>query len=179
MEALTIQAERPTDFERVFTLVQLAFLNQPYSDQDEHFLVERLRKSPSFVPELSLVAESEGVILGHILLTKVTVGEGTTARTGLILAPIAVFPAWQNRGIGGQLIRAAHERAAALGFDFVVLTGHGDYYPRFGYERASQHGISFAFEVDDANAMVKELRPGGLDGVAGEVVLDPVFFEDI
>ena len=95
----------------------------------------------------------------------------------LALAPVSVLPEYQNKGIGGQLIVKAHERAIELGFRSVALIGHESYYPRFGYEPAVKFGIKFPFDVPSENCMVMELTANGLGGVKGMVEYPKEFFE--
>lgn len=154
---LNIRQETPNDFTQVYQVVKLAFANAEYSDHDEQNLVERLRSSSSFIPELSLVAELDGKIVGHILFTKLAVGNTTQ----LALAPLAVHPDFQCQGIGGQLIKKGHEIAAAMGYDYSILLGHPSYYPRFGYLPASRFGITSPFDVPDENYMAFDLSGKG------------------
>lgn len=165
-----IRQETQHDHEAVFELVKRAFENEVYSDHSEHFLVERLRQSEAFVPDLSMVAELDGRVVGYILLTKIQIKNDEASFASLALAPVAVLPEYQGKGIGGQLIAEAHERARALGFQSVVLLGHQHYYPRFGYKRTSEYGIKLPFEAPEENCMVLELLEGGLNGVSGTVV---------
>jgi predicted N-acetyltransferase YhbS len=173
---MVIQQEQPADYPAVFALVEEAFRDLEISDHTEQFLVERLRKSDAFIPELSLVAEEEGKIVGHILLTKLKIRDGQQEFESLSLAPVAVLPNHQRQGIGAMLIEEAHRVARNLGYTSVILVGHENYYPRFGYKRASTFGISFSFEVPDANAMAVELTENGLAGIRGTVVYPSAFF---
>jgi len=126
---LNIRQEVARDYAAVRGVTQRAFEGLAVSDQTEHRLVNRLRRSPYFVPELSLVAEVDGQIVGHILFTKVNIEkEGTPVKT-LTLAPVSVLPAYQRKGIGGKLIEEGHRIARSLGYDLIVLVGHEDYYP--------------------------------------------------
>ncbi|MEL7121554.1 MAG: N-acetyltransferase [Bacteroidota bacterium] len=172
-----IRQETATDHQEVFKLTEEAFLTMPYSDHTEHFLVERLRKSSAFIPELSLVAVLEDKIVGHILLTKVMLVNGTEKKEVLSLAPVGVLPAFQSKGIGSKLINKAHELAKDLGYKAVVLIGHEAYYPRFGYVQAHTKGIKFPFEVGKEHCMVIELVENGLNGVKGMVEYPKAFFE--
>ncbi|WP_299990464.1 N-acetyltransferase [uncultured Pontibacter sp.] len=173
---IQIRQEQPADYPAVFALVEQAFRELEISDHNEQFLVERLRQSDAFIPELSLVAADSGKIVGHILLTKLKIRSRDQEFRSLSLAPVAVLPAYQRQGIGGMLIQHAHQVARQLGYTSVILVGHENYYPRFGYKRASTFGITFPFEVPDANAMAVELVTNGLQGVSGEVVYPKEFF---
>lgn len=174
---IQIRQETTADHQDVFKLTEEAFLTMPYSDHTEHFLVERLRKSDAFIPELSLVAVSSDQIVGHILLTKVVVVNGEVRKEILSLAPVSVLPAFQSKGIGSKLINKAHQVAKDLGYKSVVLIGHEAYYPRFGYVQAHTKGIAFPFEVGKEHCMVLELVENGLEGVEGMVEYPKAFFE--
>ena len=165
-----IRRETQNDHEIVFELVKGAFANEAYSDHSEHFLVERLRQSEAFIPGLSMVAELDNRVVGYILLTKIQIKNDQKSFDSLALAPVAVLPEYQGKGIGGQLITEAHEQARALGFRSIVLLGHQHYYPRFGYKRSSEYSIRLPFEAPEENCMVLELLEGGLNGVSGTVV---------
>ena len=175
---MNIRTEVATDYLKVFSIIAQAFLTEELSDHKEQFLVERLRFSGSFIPELSLVAEVDGEVVGHILLTKISICDGDIKHQSLALAPVSVLPEFQGRGIGSALIKAAHTKAIALGYGSVVILGHKDYYPRFGYKTASQFGITLPFDVPDEYVMVVELIPDALDGVSGVVEYDPAFSEE-
>ena len=141
------------------------------SDHKEQFLVQRLRKSTAFVPELSIVAEIENKIVGHILLTKIKIKNGQDEFNSLALAPVSVLPEYQGKGIGGMLIQEAHKKARELGYQSIVLLGHEKYYPKFGYKQADFFGIELSFDVPKENCMAIELTENGLDGISGIVQL--------
>lgn len=171
-----IRQEISSDYPAVFSIIEAAFKTLEVSDQTEHFLVERLRKSESFIPELSLVAEKEGEIVGHILLTKIKIKNDQESFDSLTLAPVSVKPDFQNQGIGSGLIHAAHKIAKDMGFKSVVLLGHAHYYPRFGYEWTSKYGIELPFKAAEQNCMIVELVEDGLKGVSGVVEYDKDFY---
>lgn len=173
----SIRKEIPSDHEAVFKVIEDAFRDEEYSDHQEQFLVERLRKSEAFVPELSLVATIDSRIVGHILLTKISIKGEVQEVPSLALAPVSVLSKFQGKGIGSLLIRTAHEIAAKLGFESVILLGHPEYYPRFGYQTASKFGIRLAFEAPDEACMALELRRGSLKRVSGTVIYPKEFFE--
>ncbi|MEL7529879.1 MAG: N-acetyltransferase [Bacteroidota bacterium] len=170
-----IRPEKPADQPIIFELIEAAFAEEEYSDHQEQFLVDRLRASDAFIPALSLVAERENQILGYILLTKIHIQASVQSLSALALAPVAVLPPFQGQGIGGMLIREAHRIAKALGHERIILLGHADYYPRFGYQRCVDFGIRMPFEVPDENCMVLGLTENALKGVAGEVVYSKAF----
>lgn len=166
---VTIRQEHEDDYQAVFELIEKAFKSEQMSDHQEQFLVERLRNSEAFVPELSLVAETEQKIAGHILLTKLKIKNDQNEFDSLALAPVSVLPEYQGKGIGGMLINESHRRAKKLGYKSIVLLGHEEYYPRFGYKQAESFGIELPFNVPKENCMAIELVDNGLKGVTGMV----------
>lgn len=166
---IEIRQEKKEDYPAVFELITKAFEKEEISDHQEQYLVERLRKSNAFIPELSLVAISKGQIVGHILLTKIQIKNDSETFESLALAPVSVLPEFQNKGIGGKLIREAHILAKNLGFGSIVLLGHADYYPKFGYQKAENFGIKLSFDVPSEFCMAIELYPKALESVSGTV----------
>jgi putative acetyltransferase len=138
-----------------------------FGRQDEAVLVDTLREDPS--PHISLVAEEGEMIVGHIFFSVVKIESDGASFDAMGLAPMAVLPAYQNQGIGSQLVRQGLEDCRRLGYDVVVVVGHPRYYPRFGFVPASQKNLTCAFEVPDDVFMVAELTPGALDGKRGAV----------
>lgn len=174
---ITIRKEESKDYKTVFNLIENAFASEQISDHREQFLVERLRKSNAFIPELSLVAEIGGKIVGHILTTKLKIKNKTNEFDSLALAPVSVLPEFQGRGIGGKLIIESHKTAKELGHKSIILLGHEKYYPKFGYKQADKFGIELPFEVPKENCMVIELVKNGLNGVSGMVEYSKEFYE--
>ena len=169
-----IREEMVEDRRAVAEVVEAAFESVEYSDHREHLLVERLRGSNAFIPQLSLVADVAGAIVGHVLLTRAEI-QGARPDVSLALAPLSVAPGYQRRGIGSQLVVEAHRRARLLGFEAIVVLGHAGYYPRFGYRPAKTLGIVMPFDVPDQNCMVVDLTDKGLSGMSGKVVYPPEF----
>lgn len=149
VDTLNIRQEKPEDYDAVYHIVKEAFAKAEHTDGNEQNLVVKLRKSNSFIPELSLVAIEDGKIVGHILFTKALVSGACV----LALAPLSVLPEYQNRGIGLSLVKQGHIVAHKLGYKYSVVLGHSEYYPKAGYIPASQYGIKAPFEVADANFM--------------------------
>lgn len=174
---ITIRKEKQTDYPSVHKVIENAFKTLAISDHKEQFLVERLRKSDAFISELSLVAEFESKIVGHILLTKIKIKNNQEVINALALAPLSVLPHFQGQGIGGMLIKKAHSIAKKLNHKLIVLIGHANYYPRFGYVRADKYGIKLAFEVPEENFMVKVLGKNGMDAINGIVAYPKEFNE--
>ena len=157
--------KKMTEEDFVCEVVQKAFIREKFSDHNEHKLVRELLKSDAFIKDLSLTAKFKGMIVGYILFTKVKVGNDTL----LTLAPLAVLPRFQKKGIGKSLVEKGHKIAKELGYKGIVVLGHADYYKKFGYEPASKWGIKCPIEVPDENFMAIELYPGALNNVKGTV----------
>ena len=162
-----IRAEQPADAGMVRAVNEAAFDSALEAD-----IVERIRDQGG--ASVSLVADSSGVVLGHILFSPVSVG-GHPALRVMGLGPMAVLPTHQRQGIGSSLVREGLDRCQEMGCDAVVVLGHPAYYPRFGFVPASRYGISSEYDVPDEVFMLVELRPGSLDGVTGEVIYDDAF----
>lgn len=173
---VNIRQERPDETKWVVDLTERAFKTMPFSEGKEGTLVENLHKSKSFVPVLSMVAEFQGQVVGHILFTPVVIDNGDRQFTSLLLGPVSVLPDYQNQGIGSQLILAGHQKAIELGYQSVILVGYPDYYPRFGYRPCSTWNIKSTLSLpSDEVFMAVELLPGALRKVTGTLILPPEF----
>ncbi|PQZ57064.1 GNAT family N-acetyltransferase [Bacillus sp. MYb209] len=173
---VTMRQEQQNDYSKTEEVVKAAFSKEEFSDKTEHELVSRIRKCDAFIPELSLVAVDEEIV-GHILLSKIKIEQDGTSVESLALAPVSVAPSHQKKGIGGKLILVALEKAKELEYGSVVVLGHPEYYPKFGFERASKWNIRAPFEVPDEVFMVMELRLNALQGVEGVVQYSSAFSE--
>ena len=174
---INIREELEKDYEVVERLTEEAFKNAVHSDGTEHLLVNRLRKSDDFIKELSLVAEDNGKVIAHLMLTKAKINNGDMSVETLALAPVSVIPEYQGKGIGSKLINVALESSRRLGYKSVIVLGHDKYYPKFGFIPASKYGIKAPFDVPDESFMAKELSDGNLIGVSGIVEYAKEFFE--
>lgn len=160
-----IRQENRDDSNAVFEVNHLAF-----GRENEARLVGLLRESTAFVPELSLVATWDNVIVGHILFSKIRILNDDKGEVeSLALAPMAVIPGFQQKGIGGQLIRHGLGKARELLYRSVIVLGHEDYYPGFGFVPAEKWSIRSPYEVPANAFMALELVPGGLENVSGSV----------
>jgi len=156
-----IRKEEPRDQDAVRRVNMTAFENGP-----EAALVDRLRVCCE--DYLAFVAVEDGAVVGHILFTPVTVDDG--AAVGMGLAPMAVLPSHQHKGIGSQLIRHGLAHLHRSGCPFVIVLGHPGYYPRFGFEPASKYQLSSQWEsVPDEAFMIVIYDPAALP-TAGSVV---------
>jgi predicted N-acetyltransferase YhbS len=148
-----------------------------FSQKNEGRLILALRKTQEFIPELSLVAEVGGKVVGHILFYPIKIKNNDASYDSLCLAPMAVLSEYQRQRIGSQLVKEGLKRARDLGFKSVIVLGHAAYYPRFGFEPASRWGIRPPFEVPDEVFMALELVKDGLKDIHGTVEYPPEFNE--
>ena len=163
---IEIREEEPADRESVRRLNLAAFANGP-----EAAVVDKLRATCDGY--LAFVAVESGHVVGHILFTPATIDDCDVV--GMGLAPMAVVPSRQRDGIGSRLVRHGLGHLKADGCPFVIVLGHPEYYPRFGFEPASDHGL-FYVEAGYASAFfVLELVPGSLAELDGEVRYHPAF----
>ena len=165
---LIIREERDTDRAAVFEVNREVF-----NTDAEARLVDSLREEVS--PLISLVADQDGTVVGHILFSPVTVG-GEGGGSGVMgLAPMAVREKLQRQGIGQQLVERGLDACRAAGTRLVFVLGHPDYYPRFGFQLVAPLGLHYTDPKLDVCFFVKELEPGALQGVAGTVTFHPLF----
>ena len=156
----TIRAERAADIPWIRAVNERAF-GQP----DEAALVDAVRARGE--RSISLVAVDGERLVGHIFFTPVTIRGPDAVHEAAGLAPMAVEPAYQRRGIGSRLVAQGLDRCRESGYRIAVVLGHPTYYPRFGFVAARLHGIRFELDVPDDAFMVIELVPGALDGCTG------------
>lgn len=165
-----IRPENEQDYSAVYDVNFRAF------KQDiEPKLVEAIRKSINYIPELSLVAEFDNRIVGHLLFSVMHIENMGMEIPVLSLAPLAVLPEYQNQGIGSALIKYGIKECLKSDFKLIILVGHPTYYPRFGFVPAKPHGLWAPFEVPDEAFMVMELESGALKTLNGMIKYPPEF----
>lgn len=169
---MLVRQERMEDYNTVYKVIEQAFKSAEHSDGNEQDLVVSLRKSDSFLPELSLVAQIDEKIVGHILFTKIQIGHDTE----LALAPLAVLPEYQKKGVGRALVLEGHRIAKDLGFHYSVVLGSETYYPKMGYVPANNYGIKAPFDVPDENFMAIKLQENS-PAIEGTVIYAKEFGE--
>lgn len=167
---IVVRQESPTDYPEVYSLNIAAF-----KQRKEAKLVDHLRSSKSFIPELSLVACVNDKIVGYILFTKINiVGNGNSAES-LALAPISVLPELQRKGVGSILIKEGLNLAKKLGYKSVIVLGHEEYYPRFGFSPTNKWGIKPPFNIPEKFFLGLELEDNAFADMSGTVVYSREF----
>jgi len=164
---IEIRSERPEDALAVREVNERAF-----GRVAEARLVDMLRAANKAL--VSLVAIDQNRVVGHILFSAVTVAEAPENFRGIGLAPMSVLPEFQNRGIGSRLVREGLEACRRQGYDVVVVLGHIEFYPRFGFLRAKDYRLDNEYDAADS-FMVMELRAGALGKIRGLVKYAPEF----
>jgi predicted N-acetyltransferase YhbS len=166
---IIIRKETVADYPEIKRIVKAAF-EKEFGQDNETVLIEKLRRNPDFIPELSLVAVSGDRIVGYILFFPIKIKINDTLSDSLSLAPMAVDPSLQRKGIGKRLVEEGLSTARDLGHKSVIVLGHAEYYPRFGFRPASKWNIKPSFEgVPDNAFLAIELVDGALNDVRGIV----------
>lgn len=165
---LIVRDETPSDRDAVRVVNERAFGGAAEAD-----LVDALREGAR--PHVSLVAESEGRVVGHIFFSPVVIESVSGASEAFALGPMGVLPEVQRQGVGSELIRRGLEECRRLGHEVVFVLGHPEYYPRFGFAPAAAKGLRCEYPVPDEVFMVAELREGALAGRTGLVKYRPEF----
>lgn len=167
---IVVRQETPIDYPSVYNINIAAFKHG-----EEAKLVDRLRSSSTFIPELSLVACVDNNVVGYILFTKINIVGNGDNRESLALAPVSVLPEWQKRGIGSILINRGLELAKELGYKSVIVLGHEDYYPRFGFSPTNKWGIKPPFNIPEKLFFGLELEENAFANLDGTVVYSKEF----
>lgn len=165
--------EKDADRAAIFEINRLAF-----GQENEFRLINGIRESENYVNGLSLVAEKDGEVVGHILFSKIHIESPNSDFAALALAPIAVRPDLQRQGIGSNLIIEGLKACKSMGYKSIIVIGHPNYYPRFGFSSAREKGLEAPFPVPDEVFMVLELVPGSLNGIEG-IVKFPQEFDEV
>jgi putative acetyltransferase len=164
MTDIIVRKETNCDCAAIKEVNDLAF-----GQKNEGELIDKLRKKAEFINELSLVAIYKDKIVGHIMFFPVSIMSEKNIFGTLSLGPMSVLPEYQNMGIGGNLIRAGLKKAKELGFGSVVVLGHPEYYPRFGFRKSCDWMIKEPFGVHEEVMMAIELEEGSLSFAGGMI----------
>ena len=165
---IEIRPERPGDLTAIHAAHELAF-----GQRQEGDIVDALRRNGA--ASLSLVATEGGEIVGHIVYSPIAI---VGRIEGAALGPMAVHPEWQRQGVGTALIRAGNAALKGEGCPFIIVLGHPEYYPRFGFRRASEHRVRCQWAVPDDVFMLLVLDQVRMAGVSGEARYRPEFSSD-
>ena len=169
---ITIREEQPQDIKIIRDLNKRAFGQTQEAD-----LVDKLRRNCD--DQLSLVALIQNQVVGHILFTPVMVESEDNIVKGMALAPMAVLPEYQRQGIGSELVRAGIEKLKKRQCPFIIVLGHAEYYPRFGFEPASRYGIRSEWEVPDDAFMILVIGEYEMRGGVALAKYRPEFAESM
>lgn len=170
-----IRNEKETDYRRVEEITRKAFWNLYAPGCDEHYLVHIMRTHKDFIPELDFVIEVDGQVIGNIMYTKAKlIDESGVEKEILSFGPVSILPEYQRRGYGKKLIEYSFEKAAALGYDVIVIFGNPGNYVSLGFKSCKKYNVCLENGIYPTAMLVKELKPGTLDGRKW-VYLSPVF----
>lgn len=170
-----IRNEKETDYRRVEEITRKAFWNLYAPGCDEHYLVHIMRTHKDFIPELDFVIEVDGQVIGNIMYTKAKlIDESGVEKEILSFGPDSILPEYQRRGYGKKLIEYSFEKAAALGYDVIVIFGNPGNYVSLGFKSCKKYNVCLENGIYPTAMLVKELKPGTLDGRKW-VYLSPVF----
>ncbi len=176
---MLLRLEEEKDYQTVENLTREAFWNVYRPGCVEHLVLHKLRQDSCFVPELDYVLEEDGQVIAHIAYAQGTLTKVNGEQSPLLLfGPVSVLPSYQKKGYGDRLIRFTLEKAAAMGYPAVVITGSPDYYSKFGFEQAALYGIVHAGLATEEEApffMVKVLDAQAKKDLAG-VYQDPACY---
>ena len=162
---ITIRRETPQDYETVEEITREAFYNLYIPGCVEHYLVHNIRQHPDFLPELDFVLELDGRIAGYIMYTKATLTDEAGHRKNILtFGPLCIAPDCQRRGLGKLLMQHSFEKAAAMGYDTIVIFGMPYNYVSSGFVSCKRYHVCVQGDLFPAAMLVKVLRPGALDG---------------
>ncbi|MEJ2595236.1 MAG: N-acetyltransferase [bacterium] len=165
-----LRKENNSDYADIVRVNDLAF-----GRKAEGNLVNALRKTDLYIPDLSIVAETDSQVVGHILFYPVFIHDKGKKFATLTLAPMSVLPDFQKKSIGKLLVLYGLQVAHDLNHSSVVVLGHPSYYPKFGFQPASKWNIKSPFPAPNEAFMARELKKGGLQNVSGKVEFPEAF----
>ena len=166
---MQIRQARLGDYRAIYQLVRQAFAESRISDGQEQDWIVVQRGKRQYVPQLELVAEQNGRLIGHILMTKHETEDSVPS--ALYLALLSVSPAFQGQGVGSALVKAACAYGAELGYRAAFLVGDPAYYSRFGFRSVAEFGLQNCSELPDIYVQAVELQPDALKDAQGELHL--------
>ncbi|MGM9680831.1 MAG: GNAT family N-acetyltransferase [Eubacteriales bacterium] len=182
MKNLTIRLETEKDYKAVENLTREAFWNVYKPGCSEHYVLHTYRTNPDFVPELDLVLELNGNLIGHVMFVRAAI-EADDGRVLPIMTfgPISIHPDYQRKGYGKILLDYALARAAEMGVGAICMEGNIDFYGKCGFVVAKTRGIHYYAEPREADVpyfLLKELKDGFLSGITGTYRTPKGYFVD-
>lgn len=175
-KVINIRNERETDYERVEEITRKSFWNLYIPGCIEHYLVHVMRTHKDFLAELDLVIEVDNEIIGNIMYTKTKlVDESGEEKDILTFGPVCILPEYQRKGYGKKLMEYSFEKAAALGYDLIVIYGNPNNYVSRGFKSCKKYNVCLENGTYPAAMMVKELKADVLDGRKWIYYQSPVF----
>lgn len=173
---ITIRNETQADYKQVEDMTRKAFWNLYVPGCMEHYLVHIMRDHQDFLPELDLVMELDQQIIGNMMYTKAKlIDEDGNEKSILTFGPISILPEYQRKGYGKKLMEYSFEKASALGYDAIVIFGNPANYVSRGFKSCKKYNVCLEDGTFPASMLVKELRPGALDGRKWVYHQSPVF----
>lgn len=173
---ITIRNETKADYAAVEQLTREAFYNLYCPGCTEHYLVHVMRSHKDFLPELDFVLELDGQLIGNIMYTKTKLVDKTGHEKPILtFGPVCIAPGQQRKGYGKQLLEHSFQKAAELGYDTIVIFGDPHNYVSRGFKSCKKYNVCLENGIYPAAMLVKELRPGALDGRNWVYHESPVF----
>jgi len=175
---IIIRNTNEKDYKITVNLTREAFWDVYKPGCDEHLVLHKMRKVPAFVNELDFIALTDEKVIGNIVYTIAKVVNDKEEFTVLCMGPLAVLPEYQNKGVGGMLLKHSIEKAKEMGFKAVIIYGNPDYYHRFGFVDSKNYNIQTSTGENFDAFMTLELYNDALIGVFGKFYEDNVFQTD-
>ncbi|HRC81806.1 MAG TPA: N-acetyltransferase [Sedimentibacter sp.] len=175
-KSIVIRREEEKDYKRVEEITRKAFWNLYVPGCEEHYLVHIMRFHEDFIPELDLVIEVEGQIIGNIMYTKAKlIDEKREEKNILTFGPVCILPEYQRKGYGKRLLEYSFEKASELGYDVIVIFGNPGNYVSSGFKSCKQFNVCLENGTYPSAMLVKELKPHTLDGRRWVYYQSPVY----
>lgn len=168
MQNIIIRSETPADYRIVENLTREAFWNIYRPGCLEHYVLHTFRTDPAFVPELDLVMELNGEIIGHVMYVRSAIQTDDGREVPIMtFGPISIAPTYQHHGLGKQLLDLSMEKAREMGAGALAITGNIDFYSKSGFVVSKTLGIRYADDPEADYFLIAELEPGFLNGISG------------
>ena len=168
MQNYTIRTETPADYRTVENLTREAFWNVYRPGCTEHYVLHRFRGLPDFVPELDLVMEVEGKLVGHVMYVRSAIKADDGRMIPIMtFGPISIAPQYKRQGYGKKLLDHSMEKAKSMGAGALAITGNIDFYGKSGFVVSKTRGVRYEDDPDADYFLIAELEPGFLDGISG------------